>query len=613
MRRLHRGGEGQYLVNGSPVRRTDLVELLADVGLGGGMHSIIGQGKVEEILGSKPGGAARAVEEAAGLGKFKRRRHRAELKLARVAVEVERARDVEAEVQKRLRPLALQATAAERAEKLARRDRPLAARIAALELAEVDGRAAGVDERRDGSGARAERRRRASSRRCCRAQPGRGGAGRRRRQARGGDRGALPAARARPTGWSCAVSAAETPGELLRAELPATRAEGRRAALDRARRAAERARRARRAQARLAASGSPRSSASLAEREGLPPAARALAEEGERLALSLLDVDAGQRARGRRGARQARAGRSSRTMRKRRWRCSSARVRRARPLGARATDACRPVTAARGRRAAGALRRRARRRRLSQELLVLERLRKVARSRGHARGLRLRPGAGRALVRGRDGRGGAARARGAAARARGRARASSERPARSGARRRRRPRRRSRSGRRRGLDAARAPRSRSAWSRRSPRGRADAARLEAPLRAAPTRAAAAARAAGSCASSAPTRPSCAAQPAEARRALVGGRRRARAPRRRGRRGSAALRGSGRRAGRRATTADELAAKLERLERRREALGSVNPLAKEEYEREKERLDELGDAARGPRAEPRRAREAARTS
>src|SRR5687768_15191139 len=53
-RRLHRGGEGQYLVNRAGVRRIDLVELLADLGLGGSMHSIIGQGKVEEILGSTP-------------------------------------------------------------------------------------------------------------------------------------------------------------------------------------------------------------------------------------------------------------------------------------------------------------------------------------------------------------------------------------------------------------------------------------------------------------------------------------------------------------------------------------------------------------------------------
>ncbi len=85
MRRLHRGGEGQYLINGTPVRRTDLVELLADVGLGGAAGFVISQGKVEQILASKPEERRALVEEAAGLGKFKRRRHRAELKLARVA------------------------------------------------------------------------------------------------------------------------------------------------------------------------------------------------------------------------------------------------------------------------------------------------------------------------------------------------------------------------------------------------------------------------------------------------------------------------------------------------------------------------------------------------
>ena len=103
-RRLVRGGEGQYLVNRTPVRRTDLVELLADVGLGGTMHSIVSQGKVDAVLASKPEDRRALVEEAAGLGKFKRRRHRAELKLARVATQVERARDVEEEVRKRQRP-----------------------------------------------------------------------------------------------------------------------------------------------------------------------------------------------------------------------------------------------------------------------------------------------------------------------------------------------------------------------------------------------------------------------------------------------------------------------------------------------------------------------------
>ncbi|HEY2936029.1 MAG TPA: AAA family ATPase [Gaiellaceae bacterium] len=151
-RRLHRGGEGQYLVNRTAVRRLDLVELLSDLGLAGGMHSIIGQGKVEEILGSKPEERRALVEEAAGLGKFKRRRHRAELKLARVAIQVERARDLEAEVRSRLRPLALQATAAERAEKLAAQIASVRARVAELDLAAVAERRGEAEERRTAAG-----------------------------------------------------------------------------------------------------------------------------------------------------------------------------------------------------------------------------------------------------------------------------------------------------------------------------------------------------------------------------------------------------------------------------------------------------------------------------
>ena len=65
-RRLVRGAEGQYLVNRAAVRRTDLVEILADVGLGSAMHSIVGQGKVEQVLASKPEDRRALVEEAAG-------------------------------------------------------------------------------------------------------------------------------------------------------------------------------------------------------------------------------------------------------------------------------------------------------------------------------------------------------------------------------------------------------------------------------------------------------------------------------------------------------------------------------------------------------------------
>jgi chromosome segregation protein len=147
-RRLNRGGEGQYLVNRTPVRRIDLVELLSDVGLGGGLRSVISQGRVETVLNSKPSERRELIEEAAGLGRFKRRRHRAELKLARVAVQVDRARDLEEEVKKRLRPLALQATAAERAEKLGVEISGLRAAIATLDLERLAQRRADAEGRR---------------------------------------------------------------------------------------------------------------------------------------------------------------------------------------------------------------------------------------------------------------------------------------------------------------------------------------------------------------------------------------------------------------------------------------------------------------------------------
>ncbi|HEY8777008.1 MAG TPA: AAA family ATPase [Gaiellaceae bacterium] len=284
-RRLHRGGEGQYLLNRTAVRRIDLVELLADLGLGGGMHSIIGQGRVEEILGSKPEERRELLEEAAGLGRFKRRKHRAELKLARVGIQVERARDVEAEVKKRLRPLALQATAAERAQKLLGDLASLRARVAELDLADLrerleddEGRRTAAtlarkhaDERLDSL---LEQRRRAEEELA-------DAAGRREEATATLYR--LRSARER---LDLRRESAEALLERLRAELSRPRR-----VLD-ARVRAERE--ALGEQARLARERLQTLERALAEREGLPPAARALAEEGERLALSLLDVEPGR-------------------------------------------------------------------------------------------------------------------------------------------------------------------------------------------------------------------------------------------------------------------------------------------------------------------------------
>src|SRR4051794_11750085 len=68
MRRLHRGGEGQYLINRAAVRRTDLVELLADVGLGGSHGSVISQGRGGGNLPGKPGGGGGGGEGGGGGG-----------------------------------------------------------------------------------------------------------------------------------------------------------------------------------------------------------------------------------------------------------------------------------------------------------------------------------------------------------------------------------------------------------------------------------------------------------------------------------------------------------------------------------------------------------------
>ena len=120
MRRLDRAGDSDYLLNRQSVRRLDVRDLLAEAGLGRELHCIIAQGTVDQVLLARPDERRGLVEEAAGLGKFKRRRQRAEAKLARVAADLERAGDLERELRARLRPLELQATAAERAEVLGR-------------------------------------------------------------------------------------------------------------------------------------------------------------------------------------------------------------------------------------------------------------------------------------------------------------------------------------------------------------------------------------------------------------------------------------------------------------------------------------------------------------
>jgi chromosome segregation protein len=157
VRRLDRNGEGGYKLNGARCRLTDVIEVLSDTGLGKETHSVISQGRVDAIVTSKPRDRRLLIEEAAGLGKHRKRRRRAQLKLERTQENLDRALDVEREARSRLRPLKRQAEAAELHERLERQI--LQAR---LELAREDVRACRLElegaEARVGEtrGARAE-------------------------------------------------------------------------------------------------------------------------------------------------------------------------------------------------------------------------------------------------------------------------------------------------------------------------------------------------------------------------------------------------------------------------------------------------------------------------
>ena len=94
VRKLSRDGEGEYRLNGARCRMVDVLEVLSDTGLGKEMHSVVSQGRVESIIHSKPRDRRLLIEEAAGLGKHRKRRRRAQLKLERTQENLARSLDV---------------------------------------------------------------------------------------------------------------------------------------------------------------------------------------------------------------------------------------------------------------------------------------------------------------------------------------------------------------------------------------------------------------------------------------------------------------------------------------------------------------------------------------
>ena len=104
-RRVYRSGEGEYFINKNACRLKDIHELFMDTGLGREGYSIVGQGKIDEILSNKSEDRRRIFEEAAGITKYKYRKNDAEKKLERTRENLTRVTDIMTELEGQIEPL----------------------------------------------------------------------------------------------------------------------------------------------------------------------------------------------------------------------------------------------------------------------------------------------------------------------------------------------------------------------------------------------------------------------------------------------------------------------------------------------------------------------------
>jgi chromosome segregation protein len=117
-RRLYRTGDSEYLMNGKACLLRDIQDLFAGTGLGGAHYAIIEQGRIGQILSSKPLDRRALIEEAAGITKFKSRKRAAELRLESAKQNLTRLNDIISEVERQVNSLKRQAQKARRYRRL---------------------------------------------------------------------------------------------------------------------------------------------------------------------------------------------------------------------------------------------------------------------------------------------------------------------------------------------------------------------------------------------------------------------------------------------------------------------------------------------------------------
>ena len=153
-RRLFRSGESEYSINKVDCRLKDVVELFLGTGVGTKAYSIVEQGKVDELVNSKPEERRALIEEAAGTSKYKSRKIIAERKLERTQQNLLRVSDIVREIERQIRSMELQAKKAERYRALRSelKEKELALTVLQRdafrhEIARQEGQLAGVENR----------------------------------------------------------------------------------------------------------------------------------------------------------------------------------------------------------------------------------------------------------------------------------------------------------------------------------------------------------------------------------------------------------------------------------------------------------------------------------
>ena len=145
-RRMFRDGAGEYEINGNSCRLLDVQELLSDSGIGREMHVIVGQGRLAQILESRPEDRRAFIEEAAGVLKHRKRKEKALRKLDATSANLARLTDLTTELNRQLKPLGRQAEMARRAATIQADLRDARLRLAADDLVARRAEFAGADD-----------------------------------------------------------------------------------------------------------------------------------------------------------------------------------------------------------------------------------------------------------------------------------------------------------------------------------------------------------------------------------------------------------------------------------------------------------------------------------